>query len=211
MSVKLAYWLSDVSQAGRGNLKLIPGSHLVDRIDGPPRRDIPWPDPDGAIEITAEPGDAVFFDRRIWHARSPNHSEHTRKAVFFGYTYRWTTIRDDTARIRDSGWFSRLTPVQQQLLGGKEDSNGDHAWGHHPQTTPLYGWLRARGLIYPATSSSASSPLTPAATTSPQENPPAPDDEHRAPNAGSRCPQCPERSQSAPDWTAFEPDVLREN
>jgi len=93
LSVKVAYWLSDVSEPGRGNLKVVPGSHMVNWIDGPPRRDIEWPDPDGAIEVTAEPGDAVFFDRRIWHTRSRNYSEHTRQAVFFGYTCRWTTIR----------------------------------------------------------------------------------------------------------------------
>jgi ectoine hydroxylase-related dioxygenase (phytanoyl-CoA dioxygenase family) len=150
LSVKLAYWLSDVSGPGRGNLKVVPGSHVVNRIDGPPRRDVQWPDPHGAIEVTAEPGDAVFFDRRIWHARSPNHSGHTRKAVFFGYTYRWTVARDDTAPIRASDWFARLSPVQQQLLGGTEDLDGDHAWGHDPATTPLYGWLKERGLLNPA-------------------------------------------------------------
>jgi ectoine hydroxylase-related dioxygenase (phytanoyl-CoA dioxygenase family) len=78
LSVKLSYWLSDVSEPGRGNMKVVPGSHLTNWIDGPPRRDVEWPDPEGAIEVTAEPGDAVFFDRRIWHARSRNHSEHTR-------------------------------------------------------------------------------------------------------------------------------------
>ena len=120
LSVKLAYWLSDVSEPGRGNLKVVPGSHLTNWIDGPPRRDIQWPDPEGAIEVTAGPGDAVFFDRRIWHTRSRNYSQHTRTAVFFGYTYRWTTIRDDLAPIRASGWLARLNPVQQQLLGGAE-------------------------------------------------------------------------------------------
>ncbi|MGH3299860.1 MAG: phytanoyl-CoA dioxygenase family protein, partial [Trebonia sp.] len=40
LSVKLGYWLSDVSAPGRGNLKVVPGSHVVDRIDGPPRRDV---------------------------------------------------------------------------------------------------------------------------------------------------------------------------
>jgi ectoine hydroxylase len=150
LSVKVGYWLSDVSEAGRGNLKVVPGSHLMNWIDGPPRRDIQWPDPEGAIEVTAGPGDAVFFDRRIWHARSRNYSGHTRKAVFFGYTYRWTAIRDDIAPMQASDWFGRLTPIQQQLLGGAEDLGGDHAWGHDPATTPLYGWLKERGFLTPA-------------------------------------------------------------
>jgi len=150
LSVKLAYWLSDVSEPGRGNLKVVPGSHLANRIDGPPRRDIEWPDPDGALEVTARPGDALFFDRRIWHTRSRNYSQYTRKAVFFGYTYRWTAIRDEIGPMRASDWFARLTPVQQQLLGGADDLGGDHAWGHHPGTTPLHGWLNERGLLDPA-------------------------------------------------------------
>lgn len=150
LSVKLAYWLSDVSEPGRGNLKVVPGSHVANRIAGPPRRDIEWPDPADAIEVTADPGDAMFFDRRIWHARSRNYSQHTRKAAFFGYTYRWTAIRDIVTPIRTGDWFDRLTPVQQQLLGGIGDCNGDHAWGHHPGATPLYGWLKERGLLDPA-------------------------------------------------------------
>lgn len=147
LSVKLGYWLSDVSEPGRGNLKLVPGSHLTNWIDGPPRRDIEWPDPDGAIEVTAEPGDVVFFDRRIWHARSDNYSQHTRKVVFFGYTYRWTAIRDDLTSLHVSELLDRLHPVQRQLLGGAGDGTGDHAWGHYPDTTPLYGWLAERGLF----------------------------------------------------------------
>jgi hypothetical protein len=96
----------------------------------------------------------VFFDRRIWHARSRNHSQHTRKAVFFGYTYRWIAIRDDTASMRMSDWSGQLTPVRQQLLGGSEGGNeggnGDHVWGHYPEAAPLYGWLKERGLLDPA-------------------------------------------------------------
>jgi ectoine hydroxylase len=150
LSVKLAYWLSDVSEPGRGNFKVVPGSHLTNWISGPPRRDVAWPDPEGAVEVTAAPGDVVLFDRRLWHARSDNYSLYTRKAMFFGYTYRWIAIRDDNEGIWRSDWADQLTPVQRQLLGGLKESDGDHAWGHFPAATPLYGWLKERNLLDPA-------------------------------------------------------------
>jgi ectoine hydroxylase len=150
LSVKLAYWLSDVSEPGRGNFKVVPGSHTTNWIDGPPRRDVEWPDPRGAIEVTANAGDVVFFDRRLWHARSDNYSDYTRKAMFFGYTLRWIAIRDDIAPIWSSDWADQLSPVQRQLLGGLKEADGDHSWGHYPSATPLYGWLKEREMLDPA-------------------------------------------------------------
>jgi ectoine hydroxylase-related dioxygenase (phytanoyl-CoA dioxygenase family) len=150
LSVKLAYWLSDVSETGRGNFKIVPGSHLMNWIDGPPRRDVEWPDPEGAIEVCANPGDVVVFDRRLWHARSDNYSDITRKAMFFGYTLRWIAIRDENDGIWTSDWADQLNPVQRQLLGGLKDTDGDHMWGHYPDQVPLYGWLKERGFLDPA-------------------------------------------------------------
>jgi hypothetical protein len=39
--------------------------------------------------------------------------------------------------------------VQRQLLGaaGHGGEDGDHAWGHYPGSTPLYGYLKDRGLL----------------------------------------------------------------
>jgi ectoine hydroxylase len=147
LSLKVAYWLSDVSEPGCGNLKVVPGSHLTNWISGPPRRDVEWPDPDGAVEVTASPGDVVVFDRRLWHARSENYSSHTRKAMFFAYTFRWIAVRDENDGIWSSGWAGGLTPVQRQLLGGLGDDGRDHAWGHYPSATPLYAWLEDRNLL----------------------------------------------------------------
>ena len=153
--MKLAFWLSDASQPGRGNFKVVPGSHTRNWIDGPPRRDVPWPDPDGAVEVCVRPGDAVFFDRRLWHARSDNYSEVTRKAMFFGYTPRWVTIRDELWPLHASPGFADLSPVRRQLLGeagrgGYGQAQGDHRWGHDPQTTPLYCLLAEHGQLDPA-------------------------------------------------------------
>jgi ectoine hydroxylase-related dioxygenase (phytanoyl-CoA dioxygenase family) len=147
MSVKLAYWLSDVSETGRGNFTVLPGSHHTNWLPGPPSRGVPWPAPEGALQITANPGDVVVFDRRLWHARSDNYSPITRVGAFFGYTYRWVAGRDDVADLPRRPEWAGFTDVQRQLLGAAGDGSGDHAWGHHPETTPLYGELRRQGRL----------------------------------------------------------------
>jgi ectoine hydroxylase len=43
-----------------------------------------------------------------------------------------------------------MTPVQQQLLGGAEDLGGITHGATTPEDTPLYGWLKERGLLDPA-------------------------------------------------------------
>jgi len=111
MSVKVAYFLTDVSAPGRGNFVVLPGSHVRNAIQRPAAgNDLP-----GAVPILAEPGDAVVFDRRLWHMRSPNRSALTRKALFLAYTYRWVRPRDDLRLPGDI--VEDLTPVQRQLAG----------------------------------------------------------------------------------------------
>jgi ectoine hydroxylase len=151
LSVKLAYWLTDLTETDRGNFTVVPGSHLTNRIDGPPRRDIQWPDPEGATQITAAPGDVVFFDRRLWHTRTDNYSPITRKGMFFAYSHRWGVSRDDNTALFASAAYDTFTPVQKQLLGAPlaapGEIVGDHAWGHYPATTPLYGHLKDTGYL----------------------------------------------------------------
>lgn len=149
MSVKVAFWLSDLSRTGRGNFTVIPGSHRRNWLKGPPRRELPWPAPHEAVQVCVRPGDAVVFDRRLWHARSDNLSTVTRMAAFFGYTYRWIANRDDVATAPGQEWWTRLSPVQQQLLGRCGSGTGDHSWGHDPHSVPLYRALSERGLLDP--------------------------------------------------------------
>jgi ectoine hydroxylase len=137
--VKLAFWLSDVSRPGRGNFKVWPGSHIRNWIDGPPRRDVEWPDPEGAIEVCANPGDAVLFDRRLWHARSDNYSQVTRKAMFFGYTLRWIAIRDELDALHGTPEFELLSPVRRQLLGGIGAGSVDESRPEHSDRVRVEG------------------------------------------------------------------------
>jgi ectoine hydroxylase-related dioxygenase (phytanoyl-CoA dioxygenase family) len=132
VSLKVAYFLSDSTQPGRANLCVVPGSHLINDLDRPKSGR-----PDGALEVLVAPGDAVFFDRRIWHASSPNISETTRKVLFYGYSYRWLRPRDDMEVGR---YVDACGPVRRQLLGC-----GTGGFGYtspRDEDVPLRSWIR---------------------------------------------------------------------
>lgn len=135
LSLKIAYFLSDVSEPGRGNFYIIPGSHLQDHLDKPTDG---VSDPPGAMPVCVTPGTAVFFDRRLWHAASPNWSSVTRKVLFYGYGYRWLRTKDDMT-IPPEIW-ATCSPIRRQLLGDGLNANGHYT----PQEgdVPLRSWLR---------------------------------------------------------------------
>jgi ectoine hydroxylase-related dioxygenase (phytanoyl-CoA dioxygenase family) len=113
LSVKVAYFLTDVPTAGHGALRVVPGSHGSDTL----RRDR---EPPGAVPVLVEAGSAVIFDRRLWHSRGDNRSDRTRKALFYGYTHRWIRPRDELEIDLDRA--AELTPLRRQLLGFAEDA-----------------------------------------------------------------------------------------
>jgi hypothetical protein len=149
-SLKVAYVLSDLSSTGRGATKIIPGSHLWNSLERPADLGAHNPDPEGAIEITANPGDAFVFDRRLWHSRSTNHSDVTRKMLFIGYTYRWIRPLDDMPIDVGGTWWANRTPVQRQLLGaGTHTANhwGIDWDGYVDDEIPLRKQLKERDLL----------------------------------------------------------------
>jgi ectoine hydroxylase len=107
VSVKVGYFLSDLPEPGIGNLNVVPGSHRLGRPDTADQ-------PEGALEIQAYAGDAVLFDRRLWHAASTNLSETTRTFLTYGYAYRWLRPKSPMER---GPWFAECDPIRRQLLG----------------------------------------------------------------------------------------------
>jgi ectoine hydroxylase-related dioxygenase (phytanoyl-CoA dioxygenase family) len=122
---------------------VIPGSHVRNSIPRPEHPELGFDPPGDATPVLASPGDAVVFDRRLWHARSDNRSEVTRKALFMGYTYRWIRPRDDS--VIDPAWLATLPAVRRQLLGGGADAMSH--WGLGEGDPPLRAWLQERGLL----------------------------------------------------------------
>jgi ectoine hydroxylase-related dioxygenase (phytanoyl-CoA dioxygenase family) len=130
ISMKVGYFLADIAEPGMGNFCVIPGSHLTRH-----------PDPNDGIQITAAAGDAVVFDRRLWHSGSTNQSAATRRALFYGYSYRW--LRPKSAmRITSLPAYDTLDPISRQLLGACSTANGYYT----PDDTvdvPLRAWIAA--------------------------------------------------------------------
>jgi ectoine hydroxylase len=135
LSVKVAYFLSDVSEPGRGNMLILPGSHRQSRLPRPDRPEAGFDHPPGAVPVCVAPGAAVLFDRRLWHSRTDNRSNVTRKAFFLGYTYRWVRPRDDYPIDWRAEPYASLSPVRRQLLGWGEGPGS--FWGLDPDAVPL--------------------------------------------------------------------------
>jgi ectoine hydroxylase-related dioxygenase (phytanoyl-CoA dioxygenase family) len=134
LSVKVGYFLTDVSEGGRGNFSVIPGSHLKDEIEFPPDG---VSEPAEAFEVRVPAGAAAIFDRRIWHAGGRNFSDITRKALFVGYSYRWFHPRD----ARDvSHFMDRCDPIRRQLLGANTGALG--LTSPQDEDVPLRAWIR---------------------------------------------------------------------
>ncbi|HUN30681.1 MAG TPA: phytanoyl-CoA dioxygenase family protein [Trebonia sp.] len=146
LSIRTAFYLSDLSRPGRGNLLCIPGSHKTSRLPRPSDLSADFEQPAGAIEICAGPGDVLLFDRRLYHARSDNYSDIVRRCLFIGWTYRWIAPHEDRVIAPGHPWWAELTPIQRQLLGGGKDALS--YWGIG-DTSPLREYLRERDLLDP--------------------------------------------------------------
>lgn len=131
VSVKVGYLLTD-AVPGAGNLMVVPGS----QARGRPRIPI-GEQPDGACEVLGRAGDAVLFDRRIWHSASTNCSDGDRIMLFYGYSHRW--LRPKSA-MELPEVIAAAPPIRAQLLGASP-SGANGYYEPTPADVPLRGWI----------------------------------------------------------------------
>lgn len=134
LSLKVGYYLTDVSGPDWGNTLLVPGSHRRDELDCP---NDGVASPPGAVPLRVPAGAALLLDRRLWHSRSPNRGPHTRKVIWVGYAYRWLRPKDE---MTVGGLLERAGPVRRQLLGHAASANS--AYDPEDADVPLRGWLQ---------------------------------------------------------------------
>ena len=134
VSLKVLYFLNDIPTVGMGNFYVLPGSHTTRRLPDPVSEEDP--NPQGYVGITARAGDALIFDRRLWHAASENTSPVTRKVLFYGYSYRWLRPKCD---MDVSRVWEGTDPIRRQLLGACTTQNG--YFDPQPGDVPLKAWI----------------------------------------------------------------------
>lgn len=137
VSLKVGFFFTSTLESDRGNFHVVPGSHRFNRLDLPDDDDLDHP---RATPVRADAGDAVFFDRRLWHSPGYNRSTLTRKVLFLGYSYRWLRPRDD---MTVAHYLPGADPIRRQLLG--ESPNGGFGYtSPTDEDVPLKTWLEER-------------------------------------------------------------------
>jgi ectoine hydroxylase-related dioxygenase (phytanoyl-CoA dioxygenase family) len=133
---KIGYFLTDLSEPDRGNLRVVPGSH---KRATRPEIDPETGEPRGAIQVLTQPGDAVLFENRTWHAVGPNYANLPRKNIYLGYCYRWVKPIDYITQAPEL--LAQATPVQRQLLGDVTDALSFYLPDRYKDDVPLRDWL----------------------------------------------------------------------
>jgi ectoine hydroxylase-related dioxygenase (phytanoyl-CoA dioxygenase family) len=132
VSLKIGYLVTDATSEDTGNLCVVPGSHL----SGRPDLEL-FDTPDGAVQVTGAAGDAILFDRRLWHAASTNRSDRPRVLLTYGYSYRW--LRPKSAMdLTHLNW--NCGPIRRQLLGASASGSNGY-FDPTDDDVPLRAWM----------------------------------------------------------------------
>ncbi|MEZ5412757.1 MAG: phytanoyl-CoA dioxygenase family protein [Opitutaceae bacterium] len=118
LQLKVGYYLSDMTQPFRGNLTLVPGSHLS-REELPPedrRRREFFP---GALQVCAPAGSAILFHNAIWHTAAPYHpGQPGRRMLYYGYEHPWMLANMAHWGYRPEFYNQKLTLAQRRFFHG---------------------------------------------------------------------------------------------
>lgn len=102
LTIKIGYWLTDVTDAGMGSLVVIPGSHRWDTMDAyTSHESVP-----GEVPVTVRRGTITVMHHALWHRVEPNASDVVRANIYLGYGPSWVHASDRI--VADPEWAATL-------------------------------------------------------------------------------------------------------
>ncbi|MBT3265885.1 phytanoyl-CoA dioxygenase [Candidatus Poribacteria bacterium] len=120
VQLRTGFVLTDQSEAGAGNMVLLPGSHNTGHPLPPGSK---YTDVPHAHLVTGEPGTALMFHQGVHHCGSPNTRDYARHMFHTIYAPPWLNHTD---RMTTSPEFlERTTPLRRALMG---------AWTHDTES-----------------------------------------------------------------------------
>jgi hypothetical protein len=116
--LKVGYYLTDMTQPWRGNLTLVPGSHLaraeLSKEDREKREFFP-----GALQVCAPAGSAILFHNAVWHTAAPYHpGQPGRQMLYYGYEHPWMLANMAHWGYSKAFYNEKLTPAQHRYFHG---------------------------------------------------------------------------------------------
>ena len=129
LQLKVGYYLTDMTEPGRGNLCIIPGSHKTSSA----------PDPDdlkstalfdGAIQVCAPAGSAVLFHNALWHSSGPwTKADGARIMLYYAYEHPWMIASQEHWGYSRDFYNNRLSRSQRKLFHGFLFDPPEQRWG----------------------------------------------------------------------------------
>ncbi len=128
LQLKIGYYLSDMTQPGRGNLCVVPGSHKA--ASAPEREDLQqWGRSAGVTEICAPAGTAILFHNALWHSAGPFTSKDGQRAMlYYAYEHPWMIASQEHWGYR-SKFYNSLSPARRKLFHGFLFDPPEQRWG----------------------------------------------------------------------------------
>ena len=116
LQLKVAYFLSDMSEPGQGNLTIVPQSHRLDEdLTDEQCQSFDFPE---AVQVCVPPGSCVLFHNALWHTRGAfTRAGGQRIMLYYAYELPWMVANPEHWSYPRE-FYDGLTPLQRQLFHG---------------------------------------------------------------------------------------------
>lgn len=128
LQLKVGYYLTDMIEAGRGNLCVVPGSHKARYAPDPEDRKRTDLFP-GALQLCAPSGSAILFHNALWHSQGPwTQSDGARIMLYYAYEHPWMIASQEHGGYPKE-FYQRLSAERRRLFHGFLFDPPEQRWG----------------------------------------------------------------------------------